>query len=126
MVWAIWANPILVLVWIVVVGVGVSVVPCCLFFYLFVLCVIVSFGCLLSWIFVVVVRVGGGVVIGLDHVAPDPSPPDPPPPDASGPPGLHTTTRELQTCTFDGPGASKHHRKTTRRHTVREKERNWR
>ena len=23
-----------------------------------------------------------------------------------GPPGLHTTTRELQTCTFDGPGAS--------------------
>ena len=25
---------------------------------------------------------------------------------ASGPPGLHTTTRELQTCTFEGPGAS--------------------
>ena len=24
------------------------------------------------------------------------------------PPGLHTTTRELQTCTFQGPGASKH------------------
>ena len=23
-----------------------------------------------------------------------------------GPPGLHTTTRELQTCTFQGPGAS--------------------
>ena len=27
-------------------------------------------------------------------------------PAASGPPGLHTTTRELQTCTFDSPGAS--------------------
>ena len=27
-------------------------------------------------------------------------------PAASGPPGLHTTTRELQTYTFDGPGAS--------------------
>ena len=25
---------------------------------------------------------------------------------ASGPPGLHTTTGELQTCTFQGPGAS--------------------
>ena len=24
----------------------------------------------------------------------------------SGPPGFHTTTRELQTCTFQGPGAS--------------------
>ena len=42
-------------------------------------------------------------------------------PAALGPSGLHTTTRELQTCTFDGPGASKHHQKTTRRHTVREK-----
>ena len=41
-------------------------------------------------------------------------------PTASGPPGLHTTTRELQTGTFDGPGASKHHQKTTRRHTARE------
>ena len=47
-------------------------------------------------------------------------------PAASGPSGLHTTTRELQTCTFDGPGASKHHHKTTRRtHNEREKERNW-
>ena len=27
-------------------------------------------------------------------------------PAASGPPGLHTTARELQTCTFEGPGAS--------------------
>ena len=27
-------------------------------------------------------------------------------PAASGPPGLHTTTRELQTCTFERPGAS--------------------
>ena len=25
---------------------------------------------------------------------------------AMGPPGLHTTARELQTCTFEGPGAS--------------------
>ena len=25
---------------------------------------------------------------------------------ASGPPGLHTTARELQTCTYQGPGAS--------------------
>ena len=25
---------------------------------------------------------------------------------ASGPPGLHTTTRELQTCTFERPSAS--------------------
>ena len=29
--------------------------------------------------------------------------------------------RELQTCTFDGPGASKLHQKTTRTHTVSEK-----
>ena len=28
------------------------------------------------------------------------------PPAASGPPGLHTTARELQTCTFERPGAS--------------------
>ena len=27
-------------------------------------------------------------------------------PAALGPPGLHTTARELQTCTFQGPGAS--------------------
>ena len=27
-------------------------------------------------------------------------------PATSGPPGLHTTTRELQTCTFQGPGTS--------------------
>ena len=27
-------------------------------------------------------------------------------PAASGPPGLHMTTRELQTCTFERPGAS--------------------
>ena len=36
-----------------------------------------------------------------------------------GPPGLHTTTRELQTCTFQGPGASitppKFHEKTPER-----------
>ena len=28
------------------------------------------------------------------------------PPAAPKPPGLHTTTRELRTCTFQGPGAS--------------------
>ena len=30
---------------------------------------------------------------------------DPQTPASSGPPGLHTTTRELQTCTFDDPAA---------------------
>ena len=29
--------------------------------------------------------------------------------------GSHTTARELQTCTFQGPGASKHHQNSTRR-----------
>ena len=37
-----------------------------------------------------------------------------------GPPGLHTTARELQTCTFQGPGPSKHHQNSTRRHQKRE------
>ena len=45
---------------------------------------VVSCGCLS---FVVVVRVGG-VVIGLDHLAPDPSLPDPIPPDPSQDPLL--------------------------------------
>ena len=31
------------------------------------------------------------------------------------PPGFHTTTRELQTCTFKGPGLQKHHQNSTRR-----------
>ena len=45
---------------------------------------------------------------------------------ASGPPELHTTPRELQTRTFDGPDASKHHQKTTRRHPERhKKEQKW-
>ena len=35
---------------------------------------------------------------------------------ALGPPGLHTTARELETCTFQGQGASKHHQNSTRRH----------
>ena len=34
---------------------------------------------------------------------------------ACRPPGLHTTTRELQTCTFEGPGFQKHHQNSTRR-----------
>ena len=46
-------------------------------------------------------------------------------PAASGPPGLHTTTRELKTYTFDGPGASKHHQKTTRRPPERQKDWKW-
>ena len=41
------------------------------------------------------------------HMPPqDRPPPSRTTPAASGPPGLHTTTRELQTCTFQGPGAS--------------------
>ena len=36
--------------------------------------------------------------------------------------GSHTTTRELQTCTLDGPGASKHHQNSTRRHTEKKSE----
>ena len=33
----------------------------------------------------------------------------------SGPPGLHMTARELQTCTFEGPGLRKHHQNSSRR-----------
>ena len=39
---------------------------------------------------------------------------------APKPPGLHTTARELQTCTFEGPGLQKHHQNSTRRHPERE------
>ena len=35
--------------------------------------------------------------------------------------GLHRTTRELQTCTFEDSGLHKNHQNSTRRHTVREK-----
>ena len=38
-----------------------------------------------------------------------------------GPPGFHTTARDLQTCTFEGPGLQKHHQNSTRR-TRRERE----
>ena len=94
----------------------VCVVLCCGWCWCVFCCVfVVSCGCLS---FVVVVR---GVWLLFDHLAHDPSPRPLPSAAASGPPGLHTTTRELQTCTFDGPGASKHHQKTTRRHTVRDK-----
>ena len=41
-------------------------------------------------------------------------------PAASGPPGLHTTTRELQTCTYEGPGLQKHHQNSTKRPPERE------
>ena len=40
---------------------------------------------------------------------------------ALGPPGYHTTTRELQTCTFEDPGASKHNQNSTRRPPERQK-----
>ena len=40
---------------------------------------------------------------------------------ASGPSGLHTTTRELQTCTFNSPSASKHHQNSTRRPPERQR-----
>ena len=44
-----------------------------------------------------------------------------------GPPGFHTTARELQTCTFEGTGLQKHHQNSTRRppERDREKERKW-
>ena len=42
-------------------------------------------------------------------------------PTALGPPGLHATTRELQTCTFESPGLRKHHQNSTRRHPERDK-----
>ena len=58
---------------------------CCCVVLVFCCVFVVCCGCLS---FVVVVRVGG-VVIGLDHLAPDPPPPDPPPPDPSaGPPNI--------------------------------------
>ena len=41
------------------------------------------------------------------------------------PPGFHTTARELQTCMhISGPGASKHHQNSTRRHPERHKSEN--
>ena len=44
-------------------------------------------------------------------------------PAASGPPGFHTTTRELLLW-FQGPGASKkHHQNSTRRHPERDRKR---
>ena len=36
--------------------------------------------------------------------------------------GSHTTVRELQTCTFERPGASKHHQNSTRRPPERHNE----
>ena len=41
-------------------------------------------------------------------------------PAALGPSGLHTTARELQTCTFQGPGASNTTKNSTRRHPERD------
>ena len=44
-----------------------------------------------------------------------------------GPAGLHTTARELQTCTFEGPGLQKHTTDIQREdpQRQREKERKW-
>ena len=111
----------LVLVWIVV-GVGECLCCCvCRLLLWFV-------GCL--WLFVVEVRVGG-VVIGLDHLAPDlpprtplPGPPGtaqnfalfcrlPPPTEAAG--ASHDNPR-AQTCTFEGPDLHQNHQNSTRRH----------
>ena len=46
-------------------------------------------------------------------------------PAASGPPGLHTTARELQTCTFQAPALQKTHQNSTRRHPGREERKLW-
>ena len=51
---------------------------------------------------------------------PGPPFPGPPFPRPSGPLGLHTTTRELQTCTFEGPGFHKNHQNSTRKPPERE------
>ena len=42
---------------------------------------------------------------------------------APKPPEFHRTARELQTCTFEGPGLQEHHQNSTRRHPEREKKR---
>ena len=55
----------------------------------------------------------GRVTIGMSCEAPA----------ASGPPGLHTTTQELQTCTFEGSGAS-NTTKIPRKGPTREGEKN--
>ncbi len=78
------------------VGVGIvervaSVLLCVLLFL-----VVVRVVCLLLFVVVVVIRVGG-VDIGCDRREKE---------GEGGPPGLHTTTQELQTCTFDGPWPS--------------------
>ena len=41
-------------------------------------------------------------------------------PAAPKPPEFDTTTRELQTCTFEGPSLQEHHQNSTRRHPERE------
>ena len=38
-----------------------------------------------------------------------------------GPPGFHTTARELQTCTFQGPGLQKHQQNSTKGPQERER-----
>ena len=42
-------------------------------------------------------------------------------PGGFGAAGFHTTARELQTCTLEGPGLQKHHQNSTRRHPERHK-----
>ena len=94
MVWPIWANPILanlflanpffcvVVFWLVLVCVSVL---CCLFFtclcWCVLLCVVGVCCCLLSFVVVVVVRVGGVSGCWFGPPSAGPPPPDPPPPD---------------------------------------------
>ena len=72
---SVFSHSIFVVLCCVVVGVGVCFAVC--------VCVVssdcLSFVVVVRGVLVVVVRVGG-VVIGLDHCAPDPSPLDPLPP----------------------------------------------
>ena len=131
MVYPLLANPFLccVVLWLVLV---LFCVVCLLLVVLLGVCCVLLLG------------VGVGVDVGFgpsdSPLAPDP-PADPPAPDPlalhptparpkcrsffSSPVPiftlfvslwLHTTARELQTCTFEGPGLQKHHQNSTRRH----------
>ena len=102
---AVLANPILAnpfLLCVVVCCVVLCVVVCC--------CVLLCVWCFL-WLFVVCCCGCGscwscGYWFGLPSPEPPAAGPLPADPPAASGPQLHTTTRELQTCTFDGPGAS--------------------
>ena len=61
---------------------------------------------------------GAQLAVDITLVCPLHADGNPPPP---GPPGFHTTARELQTCTLEGPGASKTPPKFHERTPKREK-----